>query len=53
MAGLAVVLEALTAFAGEASAQVVLVAGEGSGDGGAVVRLRPPQPWPRRLRARC
>jgi hypothetical protein len=45
--------QALMAFAGEASAQVVLVAGEGIGDGGAVVLLRPPQPWPRRLGARC
>jgi hypothetical protein len=38
MAGLAVVLQALMAFAGEASAQVVLVAGEGIGDGDVVVR---------------
>jgi hypothetical protein len=45
--------QALMAFAGEASAQVVLVAGEGISDGGAAVRLRPPQPWPRRLGARC
>jgi hypothetical protein len=45
--------QALTAFAGEASAQVVLVAGEGIGDGSAAVQLRPPQAWPRRLRVKC